>query len=229
MLHRKTNLIIWDFDGVIADTEKLWLANRQRLLNEELNLGWNFETTNKYLGGMSDQTKRDVLNSLNIKTDNSFWKKAAELDTKIMEQGFILTPYLEEIFKLKQFNQCIATGGTKEKTVKKVEIIGIQKYFSSAQIFTVDMVENGKPAPDLFLLAAKTMGYNTEECVIIEDSLAGMKAGLAANMLTVAFIGCEMNNNPQNIQAIKNLGVKYIFSDMREVKKFLLTLGTLFP
>lgn len=225
MSQRKIKLIIWDFDGVIADTEKLWLINRQKLLNEEFALGWDFKTTNKYLGGMSEKTKREILDSLDIKTNNLFWKKAAELDAETMKQGFALTPYIEEIFKLTQFKQCIATGGIKEKTLKKIEITGIQKYFNKKHVFTADMVEKGKPAPDLFLLAADTMGCKPEECVVVEDSLAGMNAGLASNMLTIAFIGCEMNNNPQYIQAISQLGIKNIFADMRSLKSFLLTLN----
>ncbi|MCM1323168.1 MAG: HAD family phosphatase [Acetobacter sp.] len=222
---RNIKLIIWDFDGVIADTEKLWLQNRQKLLNEELALGWDFETTNKYLGGMSDQTKKDVLDSINIKTDNQFWEKAAILDYKTMEQGFALTPDIDDIFTMTQFKQCIATGGVKTKTMHKIEITGIKKYFNQQNIFTVDMVEKGKPEPDLFLFAAKKMGFLPKECIVIEDSLAGMKAGLAAGMLTVAFIGCEMNNNLPNIQAIKQLGIKHIFADMIALKNFLSTLG----
>ena len=48
------------------------------------------------------------------------------------------------------------------------------------------MVEHGKPEPDLFLLAARKMGAEPENCVVIEDSLAGMKAGLKANMNVIA-------------------------------------------
>lgn len=222
MSNKNIKLIIWDFDGVIADTEKLWLTNRQKLINEVLGLNWDFNEVNKYLGGMSEKTKREVLNAMNIKTDDAFWEKAVCLDHQTMEQGFEPTPYIEEIFKLNQFTQCIATGGIKEKTAKKIEITGIRKYFDEKHVFTSDMVKHGKPAPDLFLLAAKTMGFEPNECIVIEDSLAGMRAGLAAGMLTVAFIGCEMNNNPKNIQAIKNLGIKNIFTDMKEVKNFLL-------
>lgn len=225
MTKGKIKLIIWDFDGVIADTEKLWLTNRQKLINEILGLNWDFNEVNKYLGGMSEKTKREVLDAMNIKTDDSFWEKAISLDYQTMEQGFEPTPYIEDIFTLKQFAQCIATGGTKEKTAKKIEITGIRKYFDEKNVFTADMVKKGKPAPDLFLLTAKTMGFKPDECIVIEDSLAGMKAGLTAGMLTIAFIGCEMNNTPKNIQDIKDLGIKNIFMDMREVRNFLLSLN----
>jgi beta-phosphoglucomutase-like phosphatase (HAD superfamily) len=58
MAKNKFKLIIWDFDGVIADTEKLWLINRQKLLNAEFGLDWDFATTNHYLGGMSDKNQK---------------------------------------------------------------------------------------------------------------------------------------------------------------------------
>ncbi len=223
MSQQKIKLIIWDFDGVIADTEKLWLLNRQKLINEELNLPWNFAETNKHLGGMSDKTKKEILDAMNIKTDTNFWEKAAYLDNETMKQGFALMPHIKDIFKLKQFKQCIATGGIRSKTIKKLQISGADEYFDMQQVFTADMVDKGKPAPDLFLFAAQKMGFLPKECIVIEDSLAGMKAGLSAGMMTVAFVGCEMNNTPQNIRAIKELGIKQIFDSMIEVKKFLLT------
>ena len=54
-------LIIWDFDGVISDTEKLWVENRRRMLNEKFGLNWDFATANRYLGGRSDKTKKEEL------------------------------------------------------------------------------------------------------------------------------------------------------------------------
>ena len=55
----KKKLIIWDFDGVISDTEKLWIENRRLMLNQKFNLNWDFNTTNHYIGGKSDKTKKE--------------------------------------------------------------------------------------------------------------------------------------------------------------------------
>lgn len=225
MSEQHIKLIIWDFDGVIADTEKLWLANRQKLLNEDLAIHWDIAETNKYLGGMSDKTKKEILDKLNIKTNQQFWNKVTHLDSMTMEKGFSLTPNIDEIFNLAQFKQCIATGGTLPNTLKKMKITGADKYFHKKQIFTAEMVNNGKPAPDLFLLAAHKMGFSPVDCVVIEDSLAGMKAGIAAGMLTIAFAGGEMNSTQQYLETIKLLGIKNIFYDMKELKKYLLTLN----
>ena len=177
------NLIIWDFDGVIADSEKVWLLNRQKSLNEQFNLNWDFKTTNKYLGGMSDKTKKHVLEKIGIITDEAFWQKQMELDLLSMEQnGLEITPYIEDIINT-DIKQCIATGGIFTKTVKKLEVIGFwKKYFDENNLFTVDMVKHGKPEPDLFLFAMKKMNEKPENCIIVEDSIAGIKAAQNAGV-----------------------------------------------
>lgn len=221
MTQHKFKLIIWDFDGVIADTEHLWVKNRQKMLNEKFNLGWDFATANKYLGGMSDKTKRLNLDKLGIKTDDKFWEDALAADYETMHKGFCLTKGIEKIFNDKNFKQCIATGGIRSKTAEKIKTVKIGSLFPDEKIFTADMVEHGKPEPDLFWLAAKTMREQPENCVVIEDSLPGMTAALRAGMTAVAYIGCEMNNNPEYVEKIKKLGVKYIFDNMDELYVWL--------
>lgn len=221
MTQHKFKLIIWDFDGVIADTEHLWVKNRQKMLNEKFNLDWDFATANKYLGGMSDKTKRLNLDKLGIKTDDKFWEDALAADYETMHKGFCLTKGIEKIFNDKNFKQCIATGGIRSKTAEKIKTVKIGSLFPDEKIFTADMVEHGKPEPDLFWLAAKTMREQPENCVVIEDSLPGMTAALRAGMTAVAYIGCEMNNNPEYVEKIKKLGVKYIFDNMDELYVWL--------
>lgn len=217
-------LIIWDFDGVIADTEKIWLQNRMMMLNDQFGLKWDLETTNKFLGGMADKTKKDILDKLGIQTNKEFWDLAFKKDINSMLKGFSLTEGIEDIFKIQEFNQCIATGGIASKTKQKIEIVGIEKYFPMDKVFTADMVKFGKPEPDIFLLAAEKMGYNPKNCIVIEDSLAGMTAALKAEMFPIAFIGSDLYNKKQYTSQIKEIGIKYIFDNMKDIKKKLLTL-----
>ena len=215
-------LIIWDFDGVMADTEKLWIENRRLMVNKIFGLNWDFETTNHHLGGMSDKTKRMNLDKIGLKTDDKFWADSLAMDMKVMAQGFPPVDGVEEILQSKDFLHCVATGGILSKSIEKLKTIGFwNKYISQKNLFTADMVEHGKPEPELFLLAAKTMGVAPQDCVVIEDSLAGMTAGLRAGMCVVAFEGCEMNKSPAYIEKIKKLGVKHIFENMQQFKKFL--------
>ena len=217
-------LIIWDFDGVIADTEKLWLKNRQILMKKLLNVDWDWQTVNQYIRRTGDNTKRDVLDNLGIVTNDDFWNKSIEMDIYTMNtQGFELTPDIEQIFKL-PIKQCIATGGVKDKTALKIKITGISSYFPENKVFTVDMVKNGKPEPDLFILAANSMGEKPQDAVVVEDSIAGLTAAIKAGCLPVAFLAGDLLNDKQHLQKVKDLGVKYIFHNMTDLKNFLLTL-----
>ena len=220
----KKKLIIWDFDGVIADTEKLWLKNRQALLKEYIGVDWDWETVEHHLKGMSDITKREVLDSLGIVTDDYFWEKSIEMDrTTMKEIGFTLTDGIEDIFKL-PFKQCIATGGMKEKTAIKIQTVGIRNYFPEEIVFTADMVEKGKPDPDLFLLACKTFNEEPSNAIVIEDSFAGLTAAIRAGCLPICYFDGIINEDDKKIQQMREIGVKYIFNNMKDIKEFILTL-----
>ena len=218
----KYKLVIWDFDGVIADSEKIWLKNRQESLNKKFNLNWDFQTTNKYLGGMSDKTKQQVLDKMGYITDDLFWKEQAEIDLEaIYKNGLELMPNVENVIK-RIPKQCIATGGVMTKTKVKLEVIGFwNKYFNEQNLFTADMVEHGKPEPDLFLLAAKKLSELPQNCIVIEDSIAGMTAAQRAGMDVIAFLGCEMYHSNIYLERVKKLGIKNICYTMQEVEKIL--------
>ena len=98
-------LIIWDFDGVMADTEKLWLENRRQMINEKFGLNWDFDTTNKHLGGMSDKTKRLNMDKLGLTTDDEFWKESMARDMAVMAKGFEATPGTEDILNCREIKQ----------------------------------------------------------------------------------------------------------------------------
>lgn len=215
-------LVIFDFDGVVADSEKIWLENRRTELNKRYNLNWDFETTNKYIGGMSDKSKREVLDSLGINTDDEFWSYTTSIDIKhIEEKGLDVFEGVTDIFDSVD-KYCVATGGVFEKTLKKIKAIKMWgTYFNKDNLFTVDMVKKGKPEPDLFLFASEKMGEKPENCVVIEDSIVGLQAGLNAGMNVVAFLGSKMYQNDKYLKKVKDLGIKNIFYNMRDVKEFL--------
>jgi beta-phosphoglucomutase-like phosphatase (HAD superfamily) len=218
-------LIIWDFDGVIADTECLWINVWQKTLNEKYNLNWDFDHANKILGGVAPKTKIARLQKLdsNIKINEEFLQEIAKRENVIMQNGLKLIDGVEDIFKLTQFTQCIATGGNIDKTKRKMEILNLNRYFHPNSVFSAEQVQYGKPEPSLFLFAAESMGFKPDACIIIEDSIAGLTAGLKAGMLTVAFVGCQMNNNPAYIRQIKELGIEHIFDNMPDLQKFIIS------
>ena len=212
-------LIIWDFDGVVANTEVLWIDTRMNLLNQKYCTNWSFETAFKNMGGLADKDKKIVLKNLGIDIDDSFWLEAHELDMKKIDKGIEKTKNIEDIFKLKQFSHCIATGGNLKRTNIKIEKTGIRHFFGEDKVFTSDLVSKGKPEPDLFLIAAEKMGFAPKDCIVIEDSIAGLIAAERAGMNRIAFVEY---NQPEIIEKIKSMSVENIFYNMVDVKNFLL-------
>ncbi len=132
----------------------------------------------------------------------------------------VLSEGIEDIFKLNEFVQCIATGGVSDKTDKKIEACGIRKYFSAENVFCSDMVEYGKPEPDVFLLAQETMGFSKEQSIIVEDSVAGVTAAQKAKIDVIAYCGSKHYNEEKEI---KKMGVE-VFYSMNDIKKYLLSI-----
>lgn len=215
-------LLIWDFDGVIADSEKVWLKNRQVYFKDRLGLDLSFDEINSYFGGTSDSTKKIILQKMGYETDDKFWADVLDIDLKSMDtEGLDLFDGVLDILKNKNFKQCIATGGIRSKTIHKIDVIGIRGLIPDEHIFTVDCVKRGKPEPDLFLYAADKMGEKPQDCLVIEDSIAGMTAAIRAKMSVVAFLGSEIYQHQAYIDKVKALGIQNIFYSMDELKQFL--------
>jgi HAD superfamily hydrolase (TIGR01509 family) len=150
--------------------------------------------------------------------DETFLKK--------VEEGYIwneihrmeLFDGVQEVMQDKRFEHCIATGADRKQHTRKTSKFEWLKEYDS---FTVDMVKQGKPAPDIFLLAAKTKGYKPEDCIVIGDSLNDFRAANAAGMKSIAFVGAEGNDTPQYRQKCLNEGVIAVCSTMKEVKQII--------
>lgn len=223
----KKPLIIWDFDGVLSDSEKLWVGVWKELLKTEKNIVLTRDEELQLLVGMADRTKKHHLQSYfpNETFDDDFMHKIEEKE--IYAGNHFLTPIagVEKILQDTNFNHCIATGSTKDQLIWKMNLLGwTNKYVSPVHYFTVDMVSHGKPAPDLFLLTLKKMKYNPDECVVIEDSIRGMQAAKAAGIRCIAFIGAEGNNTASYRQKCLEAEVADVCNTMPKLHKALKNL-----
>jgi beta-phosphoglucomutase-like phosphatase (HAD superfamily) len=88
------------------------------------------------------------------------------------------------------FTMCVSSGSPRARVKLCLEVAGIMPYFNESSIFTREQVNKGKPAPDLFLYSAKEMGnVSSDQCLVIEDSTAGIEAALNAGMEVIAYLG----------------------------------------
>lgn len=214
-------LLIWDFDGVIADSEKLWVSVWIETLQQEKNIILSADEKLNLLVGIADKSKKERLEKYfpGLVLDADFMQKIS--DGEVYKGVHFMQPIagVEEVMADSNFVHCIATGATKEQhTWKMTQFKWIEKYMSPQDYFTVDMVKQGKPAPDLFLLAAKSKDYAPQDCIVIGDSLNDFVAANAAGMKSIAFVGAEGNDTPEYRQKCLGAGVAAICATMTEVK-----------
>lgn len=93
--------------------------------------------------------------------------------------------------------------------------VGLYDRFAP-NIFSASQVTRGKPAPDLFLFAAAQLGYAPSECLVIEDSLAGVQAAFAARMKVIGFTGGG-HCGPGHAERLRQEGAATVISNMRDL------------
>ncbi|WP_029247543.1 HAD family hydrolase [Schlesneria paludicola] len=110
-----------------------------------------------------------------------------------------------ELVRSLSHKYCVASNGPREKTELSLSLTGLLPFFHSA-IFSSYEVGAWKPDPRLFLHAAESMGVNPATCMVVEDSLPGIEAGIAAGMEVIAFQPHDVDDRiPDNVTVIRHL------------------------
>ena len=184
-------LIIFDCDGVLVDSEMIAHQVGIEAL-ARINYSITIEESVKRFTGLSGINERKIIfEESGIDLPEDFFSRTCQPQIlKAFEAE--LKPLLREVLcALDQQNisRCVASSSPRERVIRALEITGQKRFFTDEVIFTAQQVQKGKPAPDLFLFAAEQMGYLPKDCLVIEDSPAGIEAALAANMQVIGFLG----------------------------------------
>jgi len=179
--------VIFDLDGVLADSEPWWNQIDAKLLAQ-------------YGVSYRGEYHRNVL-GVNYRLAVEFYKNvfhiSASVDELMRRRGEIATDFfandvglfssakatLEQVLRM-NLPLAVATSSVSASARPLLDRTGIRSFFSV--VITGDEVQRGKPAPDIYLRAAEELGISPEACLVVEDSLAGMAAGKTANMRVAA-------------------------------------------
>ncbi|MHA1674140.1 MAG: HAD family hydrolase [Promethearchaeota archaeon] len=182
--------IIFDCDGVLADSEPLSCGAWNVVFEREfsIDIGTNYHAI---LGRSTKDTIQHYVNrhNLDIKIENynqlAQWKEEAYFNLATDNLGPIkgVIPFLDSI-QSRGIKIAVASSGILSKIQFNLQQCGLDPYFS--ELISGTDVSHGKPAPDIFLLAAERLNIPISQCVVIEDSVMGVRAGKASGAFTIA-------------------------------------------
>lgn len=204
------SLLIFDCDGTLIDSERLYNLAWVDVL-ARYGLPWTIDDCARRLMGLPLSDCYAVIErALGRKLPASFQDEVfAATDRVTAREGMRVIDGVPEVLTALPQPKCVASSGLHEHVMANLESTGLLHHFGVERIFTVAMVPRGKPAPDIFLLAARTLGVEPRDCVVIEDSVPGVLGGRAAGMRVLGYGG-----NHHDPVALRDAGAE-VFEDMR--------------
>jgi HAD superfamily hydrolase (TIGR01509 family) len=218
----KYSLIIFDCDGTLVDSEKL---NNIAVSECLMGLGMSKYTPEYCLTNLAGHSRQYVtkliIDELGYLPD--FVKLAEGINKRCLELHHTELSAVEgmaELLSSLTIPTAVASNGNRVAVLNSLKVSNLSKFFNEEHIFTGEMVTQGKPHPDIYLLAAKTCGVSPARCLVIEDSQAGIQAAKAAGMDVLGFCGAS-HNTPETYAKLVGTQPNGIIKNAMEIIGFL--------
>jgi HAD superfamily hydrolase (TIGR01509 family) len=214
---KRTQLVIFDCDGVLVDSEPISLRTFTEALHD-LGLDLSEEQMFDNFVGYSMKHCMEVVHKLlGRPAPENF---VAQLQARTFERFKAelkpmpgIAQALDDLEELR-IPFCVASSGAHEKMRTTLGITGLLPRFEG-KMFSATQVARGKPAPDVYLFAAEKMGVEPGRCVVVEDAPPGVQAGVAAGIRVLGFCA----HTPR--AKLEAAGAHVLFDDMRRVAELV--------
>lgn len=216
MTNAEKGLVIFDCDGVLVDSEPLSVSV---LIDAMRDVGVDMSEEDIYSRflGKSLATLVDTLETeFDVFIDQAFLDRIRnDLYDRFRRELKPINGIAETLDTL-AIPRCVASSSQLERIRLSLGVTGLLERLEPS-IFSASMVKRGKPAPDLFLYAAEQMGVAPKDCVVIEDSPAGIMAARAAGMTVFAFTGGSHAHSPSYRAELERLSPEVVFDAMPDL------------
>lgn len=207
----RNKLVVWDCDGVLVDSEAVLKRGEVRALAEAGITVTVDDCVSMFSGVSTDQAALNFKTRMNMPLPEDFFKKQVAASMDLFRKPGELKALMSNTVSClhaSQIPMCVASGSPRDRVLLCLEIAGIANCFPGNYVFTREQVSRGKPAPDLFLFAAEKMGFKPEDCIVVEDAVAGIQAARAAGMKVISYLGGGHAQSSWYREAIVNQGVE---------------------
>ncbi len=219
------DLVIFDCDGVLIDSEALACQVLAELLSAH---GYAIDgaTAARRFAGFTDREVAAVVGTeCGLALPGDFAEQASCRAMEAFEGRLLAVPGAEDALAATTGPRCVASNSLPDRLERALEITGLRRYFPPDGLFSSAMVASGKPAPDLHLLAASANGAEPARCVVVEDSVTGVTAAVAAGMPAVGFVGAGHVEDPElQTRRLREAGARMVIADLRDLSRTLASL-----
>jgi HAD superfamily hydrolase (TIGR01509 family) len=209
-------VVIFDCNGVLVDSESLATA----VVSQEFiraGFGLTPDVVARYFTG---RRQSDMFAEVEIaagrKLPKDFAATVAAATLRKFRTELRATAHAAHALQWLRGPKCVASSASLDRIRVSLETTDLLRYFD-LNLFSANDVPNGKPAPDLFLHAAAKMRVRPADCLVVEDSPAGVAAGVAAGMTVIGFVGGSHAGSRLG-QHLHYAGARAVINDMRKLK-----------
>jgi HAD superfamily hydrolase (TIGR01509 family) len=216
MAHATEPLVIFDCDGVLVDSEPLSVRVLVRALNRQGIDMAEEEAYGHFLGRSMATMTRILHEEYGFQTGPEFLADMRHDLYGLFKTDLQPIPGIAEALDGLEVSRCVASSSNPDRIRLSLTITGLIDKLEP-HIFSATMVKNGKPAPDLFLHAASHMGIEPGNCIVVEDSPAGIEAAHRAGMTVFAFTGGSHASAPGYRARVEALHPDAVFDAMPDL------------
>jgi HAD superfamily hydrolase (TIGR01509 family) len=212
--HPKPDLIIFDCDGVLVDSEVLSCQCLSEVLGECGIALSEDQAVELFLGRSSAALLSHYKDDRRVNPETFL----PELKSRVLQrfsQRLRPIPGVEAVVSRLESLSCVASSSDLDRVSQSLVLTGLASLFGS-RLYTAQMVERGKPAPDLFLYAAAQMRAAPQRTLVIEDSVSGVTAAKAAGMAVWGFVGGSHYQSRDGRAMLYDAGADRVFDRMTD-------------
>jgi HAD superfamily hydrolase (TIGR01509 family) len=213
-------LVIFDCDGVLVDSEPL---SMRVLLETIAEAGAVIDVAQGYESflGISLASVTEILRTdYSVDIGPDALDRMRERLYALFRQELRSIPGIAETLAAMPVPFCVASSSQLERIRLSLDVTGLRSFFGD-HVFSASMVAHGKPAPDLFLHAAREMRVEPDRCIVIEDSQAGVDAAKRAQMRVFAFTGGSHAQSSVHRSLIESLEPTLVFEQMADLPRLM--------
>lgn len=187
MIIQDFDAIIFDCDGTLVDSEPITVRTLVDYV-KQFDINLDYDEALALFIGRDMKMIIEVLEKQSGKSlPENFDHEYRKLQSAALQKSLKAIPGAHELLQTIKRPRCVASNAPQYKIKLNLSVTGLEKYFDQDRIFSAYDIQVWKPIPDLFFHAAKHMNVEAQRCVVIEDSLAGIQAGIDAGMQTIGY------------------------------------------